>query len=103
MAKYSFSSVDSCEVEIDGYTFEVRGLSRKDALEFSSKALELARIEDPEERDKLSKEIDDMLLKLAVPDKKARDLINKSSLKVYRKIVEIVMELSGLTEEVEKK
>jgi len=103
MAKYSFSSIDKAEIEIDGYTFEVYGLSRQDALEFTTKALEIAKIEDLEEKEKASKELDEMLLRLAIPDEKGRELVNKASLKVYRQIVDIIMELSGLTGEVEKK
>lgn len=104
MAKYSFSSVDRCEVEIDGYIFEIKGLSRQEALNFVSEVAELDTIQDLKEKENRARELDEKLFGLTIEDEKARDLIlNKVSLKVYREIVNIIMELSGLGAETEKK
>jgi len=103
MAKYSFTSVDSAEVEIDGYVFKVKGLSRQDALNFISEVAELETIEDLEEKAKKAEELDKKLFYSAIEDEKGRDLVlNKASIKVYRKILDLIMELSGLGEETEK-
>jgi len=102
MKKLVFNSVDKAKVTIDGYTFEVRGLTREEAYEFLRKQKELDDM-DSEEKIEAVKEFEKDLLNTCIEDEKAVPIVLNSSVKTYSAILELIMELSGLSGELPKK
>jgi len=101
--KIILSSVDRVPVVIDGYEFEVRGLTREEAIQIERSRLEIDQLNDEEARVEALLEIQEMLIDTCIEDEKARELVKNGSLKVINKITDLIMELSGLTEDIQKK
>ncbi len=98
MAKLVLNSIDKGIIEIDGYEFEVRGLTREEALNFRSSVAKLEKLPE-EEQEKALAEIEQMLLNTCIKDKKGIELILKSSAKTYRAVLDYILNLSGLGEQ----
>lgn len=95
MKKLKLSSVVEMEIELDGYTFTVRGLKRDEALQFLEELNELRKLPDEEYSDALL-ELENKLLETCISDPKAREMVRKAAQKTYRRIVDAIMDLSGL-------
>ncbi len=97
MRKLKLSSVCEMEVELDNYKFTIRGLNREEALSFLQEAEELRQLPENEQADALL-ELEDKLLNTCIEDEKAREMVKKAAQLTYRKIIDAILELSGIKE-----
>ena len=82
------------------YTFTVKGLTRKQWLEYEDRVKTLLEEKDEKEVDEL---LNELLLKYAIEDDKARKMIINGSIAAYRQIITLIRDLSILGEEAKKK
>jgi len=83
-------------ITIDGYTFEVKGLSRKDVYEFSRKARAISNQNTNEVDTEKAEEFEEWLINKAISDEKGRELVLSLPRAEFDKVFNFILKLSGL-------
>ena len=96
MTKLTFSGLPEAEVEIKGYVFKVKGMNRRQALEY----LQLVKQADIKENDLESvfknTSLMNKVIDFCVKDEKAKELIEEElTFEEFMKLVSLILDLSG--------
>ena len=84
------------EITIDGYTFEVKGLSRKDVYEFSRKAKTISGQNANDVDVDKAEEFEEWLINKTISDEKGRELVLSLPRAEFDKVFNFILKLSGL-------